>query len=58
MNIEVLREHAHHWYGRIAQFFLFQTLMMYVIACLAAHSPVGPGAYVSFLHHCFQWNGR
>lgn len=55
MTWESFKEGAQMWYGRIAQFFLFQNLMMYLFACVAAHEPVGPRGYISFLYHCCMW---
>jgi hypothetical protein len=43
------------WYGRIAAFWLLQSLLMYLAACMVAHKAVGITAYVSFLYHCCQW---
>jgi hypothetical protein len=55
---ENVKETAWLWYARAAQFFLFQNLILYVLACLAAHGAVGPIGYVGFLYHCCQWGGR
>ena len=58
MDWEMVKEHAQKWYGKAAHFLLFQSIVMYLFACIAAHQPVGPTSFVGFLYHCCQWGGR
>jgi len=55
MNWETTKETLQLWYGRVAQFFLFQNLVLYLIACIAAGHPLGPGSYGAFVHHVFMF---
>ena len=41
------------WYGRAAQFYLFQSLLLYIVGCVAAGHPLGPAKYASFIYHLF-----
>jgi len=58
MTWEIFKQESLKWYGLVAQFFLFQNLMMYLFACVTAQSAVGPTGYIRFLFHCCQWAGR
>lgn len=58
MDLEIMKEHAQTWYGRIAQFLLFENVMMYLFACIVAHDVVGLTGYIAFLDHCCQWKGQ
>ena len=53
MNWVTVKESLHLWYGRVAQFYLFQSLILYTIGCMAAGHALGPAEYASFLHHLF-----
>lgn len=55
MNWEAVMENIKLWYVRVAQFYLIQTLILYLIACTAAGHPLGPGKYVGFLYHLFLY---
>ena len=56
MNWEATKETLLLWYGRVAQFFLFQNFILYLVACIAAGQPLGPGRYVEFVHHLFLFH--
>jgi hypothetical protein len=43
------------WFTRAAQFWLVQTLLVYLWACVVASKPVGPKDYVRFSYHVIQW---
>ena len=58
MDWENIKRLAWLWYGRIAAFYLLQSLLVYLAACIAAGHAVGATAYVAFLYHCCQWRGR
>jgi len=58
MDWEAIRESTQRWYGRVAQFFLFQNIVMYLFGCATAHGAIGLTRYVEFLDHCCQWVGR
>ena len=58
MDWEMVKEHAQKWYGRTAHFLLFQGIMMYLLACVVAHHPVGPASFIGFLDHCCHWSGE
>jgi hypothetical protein len=60
MNLswESVKEYARLWYDKTAAFFLFQTLVVYLIACLVSGHALGIAGYVAFLNHCCQWHGR
>ncbi len=55
MDWETVKEHLRVSYTRVAQFFLFQTMMLYVIACIAAGQPLGPARYAAFLYRIFTF---
>lgn len=55
MDWQRIRETLWLWYGRIAAFWLLQSLLMYLAACVVAQRAVGITAYVGFLWHCCQW---
>jgi len=55
MSWQTIKEALHLWYGRVAQFYLFQTMVLYVVASIAAGHPLGPGKYAAFLYHLFQF---
>jgi len=57
MDWESVKEAAQRWYGRSAQFFLLQNIIVYLWACISAHHAVGITGYVGFLYHCCQWRG-
>jgi hypothetical protein len=49
------REQVLLWFTRAAQFWLVQTLLLYLCACIVAGKPVGPKEYVGFTYHVMQW---
>jgi len=55
MNLEAAKEALRLWYGRAAQFYLFQTMVLYVIACVATGHPLGPARFAAFLNHLFTF---
>ena len=55
MNWVLARENLRLWYGRAAQFYLFQNLVLYIIACIATGHPVGFAKYAAFLYHLFSF---
>ena len=52
MDWQIAREIGWKWYGKVAHFFLFQNIVMYTFACVAAHSAIGLTRYIAFLDHC------
>jgi hypothetical protein len=58
MQWEYLKQKAHEWYRRSAQFLLFQNIVMYIFACMAAQRPVGFVRYIEFLDHCCKWYAK
>lgn len=58
MDWERIKENSKLWYGRVAQFFLFQNVVMYLFACITAHDAVGLTGYIGFLYHCCVWKAR
>ncbi len=52
------KETAWLWFTRAAQFWLAQTLIVYLWACVVASRPIGPKDYVKFNYHVIQWNPR
>ena len=55
MDWETVKEKLRLWYARAAQFVLFQNLVLYVIACVAAGRPLGPASYAAFLYRLFTF---
>jgi hypothetical protein len=55
MNLERIKEEAHKWYLKTAQFFLFQNIVAYLFACVTSHEPVGLTGYIVFLYRCCRW---
>jgi hypothetical protein len=55
MNWETIKEQGVIWYGKAAQFFLFQNIVMYLFACVTAHAAIGLPHYIGFLDHCCHW---
>jgi hypothetical protein len=55
VNWEAVRALAWHIYQKAAQTYLFLSLFLYLLACVVAHQPVGPGNYVNFVDHAFKW---
>ena len=58
MDWEAVKDRMRTGYRGVAQFFLFQNIMMYLFACVTAHSVLGLTSYIAFLYHCCQWKGR
>lgn len=50
-----VKHHAGLWFNRAAQFWLLQTMLVYVWACVVAGAPVSPTDYVRFSYHVIQW---
>ena len=55
MDWEIAKEHLRAWYGRMAQFVLFQNMVLYIIACIAAGHPLGIASYAAFLYRVFTF---
>jgi len=55
MDWETVKEHLRAWYAKIAQFVLFQNMVLYVIACVTAGEPLGPARYAAFLYRVFTF---
>ena len=55
MDWQALKENLHLWYVRAAQFYLFQSLVLYIVACIAAGHPLGPARYAAFVFHLFSF---
>lgn len=54
-----IKEMALRSYKQIAAFFLFQSLIGYLVACVAAGHPVTVNQYANFLNHLLNgWPGR
>ena len=49
------KQKAWLWFTRAAQFWLVQTLLVYLWACVVASKPIGPKDYVRFTYHVIQW---
>lgn len=59
MQWEVIKEKALELYLKASAFFTFQTLVGYLIACVAAGHPVTFNQYANFLDHLMnRWPGR
>jgi hypothetical protein len=53
------KETAWLWFTRAGQFWLAQTLIIYLWACFVASKPIGPVAYVkSHYYYVTLWNPR
>lgn len=55
MDWQQVKERAQLCINRAAQFWLLQTVLTYVWACVVAGAPVGPVDYVRFTYHVIQW---
>ena len=55
MDWTTVKEYAHLWYSRLAQFFLFQNVVLYLFACVTARAAIGLTRYIVFLNHCAHW---
>ena len=56
MDWKVLRDNAWKWTQRLALFWLLQTSLVYLWACIIAGKPIGPFVeYVHFLNHVIQY---
>lgn len=43
-------------YARIAELFFAQTLFLYVLACIAARTPLGLHAFIEFIAYLFRFH--
>jgi hypothetical protein len=50
------KQQAWLWFTRAAQFWLVQTVLVYLWASVVAGSPVSPKDYVRFSYHVIQWH--
>lgn len=56
---QAIKEKASQVYQKASAFFTFQTLIGYLVACVAAGHPVTFNQYASFLNHLLNgWKGR
>jgi hypothetical protein len=55
MQLEYIKHNAHEWYRKTAQFFFFQSVVLYILACVTAGRAVGLVQYIAFLNHCCTW---
>jgi hypothetical protein len=44
-------ERAWFWFTKAGQFWLLQTMLIYLWACLAAGKPIGPKDFIKFIYH-------
>jgi hypothetical protein len=49
------KQEAWLWFNRAAHFWLVQTLIVYLWACMVAEKPISPKDYVRFNYHVIQW---
>jgi hypothetical protein len=49
------KQQAWLWFTRAAQFWLAQTLLIFLWACIVAGGPVGPKNFVRFNYWVIQW---
>jgi hypothetical protein len=56
MDWQQVRQQAGLWLNRAAQFWLAQTVLVYLWACIVANRPVGPKDYVRFSYYVVQWH--
>ena len=56
MDWQQLRDRAWLWLNRAAQFWLLQTVLVYLWACMVANRPISPKDYVRFTYHVIQWH--
>ena len=50
------KQHALLWFNRAAQFWLVQTILVYLWASVVANRPISPKDYVRFSYHVIQWH--
>ena len=55
MDWDMVRNYLCVAYMKAAQFALYQTTVLYIIACVAAGHPVGPAQYAAFLYRMFTF---
>jgi hypothetical protein len=55
MDWQALKQQAGVWFTRAAQFWMMQTVLVYLWACIVARKPIGPKDYVRFSYHVIQW---
>jgi hypothetical protein len=55
MDWQALKETAWKWTQRLALFWLLQTSLMYLWACIIAGKPIGPVEYVRFINITIQY---
>jgi hypothetical protein len=49
------KQHVLLWFNRAAQFWLMQTILIYLWASVVANRPISPQDYVRFSYHVIQW---
>jgi hypothetical protein len=49
------KQKAWLWFTRAAQFWLVQTLLVYLWACVVASKPIGAKDFIRFSYHVIQW---
>ncbi len=55
MDLQALKETAWKWTQRIALYWLAQSSLLYLWACIVAGRPITPVEMVRFCNHMIQW---
>lgn len=55
MDWITVKEYLRLAYIRTANFMLYQSVVLYIIACVAAGHPIGPASYAAFLYRIFTF---
>ncbi len=55
MNWDTAKEYLRLAYTKAAEFALYQNMVLYVVACIAAGHPIGPARYAAFLYRIFTF---
>ena len=55
MNWQQVQQQAWLCFNRAAHFWLVQTLIFYMWACVIAEKPIGPTNFIRFSYHVIQW---
>lgn len=55
MDWITVREYLHLAYTKTAKFALYQSIVLYIMACLAARHLIGPASFAAFLYRIFTF---
>jgi len=55
MDWEMAKEYLRLAFSKAAEFALYQSTVLYIIACIAAGQPIGPAKYAEFLYRIFTF---